>query len=327
VRSGNAPFSQAGRDYPAGSLVIRVEDNPSDLHQRLERLASETGAEIDATDSGWVERGPNFGSGQVVRLQPPQVALAWDAPTSPDSAGALRYVLERRFGYPVTVIRTETLATADLRHYQVLILPDGAGYERAFDALALERLASWVNSGGTLIAIERALELLIDEEVGLLSTSAEERASNDEETSPAKTLLATEEDYRAAIEPEDEAPAAVAGALLRARTDDSHWLAAGLPARINVLYSGTTIYRPITLDQGTNVAVFEGPDEILASGHLWDENRLQLAHKPFAIVEAHGSGWVIGFTADPTTRAYLDGLDLLLLNAIFRAPALASPAP
>jgi hypothetical protein len=60
---------------------------------------------------------------------------------------------------------------------------------------------------------------------------------------------------------------------------------------------------------------------------LWDENRQQLAYKPMAIVERSGRGTVIGFTADPNYRAYMDGLNVMFLNAIFRGAAQSRPAP
>ncbi|MCK5746097.1 MAG: hypothetical protein KAH44_07765, partial [Oricola sp.] len=66
-------------------------------------------------------------------------------------------------------------------------------------------------------------------------------------------------------------------------------------------------------------------DELVAGGHLWSQTRDQLAYKPFAIVEQRGAGQVIGFTQDPTVRAYLDGLNVIYLNAIFRGAAHASP--
>lgn len=54
---------------------------------------------------------------------------------------------------------------------------------------------------------------------------------------------------------------------------------------------------------------------------MWDEYRKQLAYKPFEVVEREGRGFVVGFTANPAFRAYMDGLDLLLVNAVFRGLA------
>lgn len=58
---------------------------------------------------------------------------------------------------------------------------------------------------------------------------------------------------------------------------------------------------------------------------LWAENLAQLAHKPFVVAETKGRGLVIAFTQDPTVRAYLDGLNMILMNAIFRGAAHARP--
>ena len=87
----------------------------------------------------------------------------------------------------------------------------------------------------------------------------------------------------------------------------------------------TDIYSPIRINDGVNVARFRGPDDLLASGYIWEENRRQLAYKPFVIQESRGAGEVIAFTQDPTVRAYLDGLNVILMNAIFRGSAHARP--
>jgi len=114
--------------------------------------------------------------------------------------------------------------------------------------------------------------------------------------------------------------------MVRAKLDPDHWLNAGMGETVQVLIRGRAIYTPLTLDDGQNPAVFLGPDELVASGYLWEENRLQLAFKPLTMVQPHGRGLVIGFAADPNYRAYLDGLNTIFLNAVFRGPARARPA-
>ena len=73
------------------------------------------------------------------------------------------------------------------------------------------------------------------------------------------------------------------------------------------------------------MARFRGADDLLASGYIWEENRLQLAYKPFVVAQPSGRGIVIGFTQDPNVRAYLDGLNVIFMNAIFRGSAHARP--
>jgi hypothetical protein len=333
VRSSTKPFTQNGRAYPAGTLIVLVKQNAANIHDVMAKLVPPSGAEVIATATGWVDDGVNFGSSRVVLMKPVKIAMAWDTPVSYLSAGHTRWLLERQYGYPVTLIRTSRLGAADLSKFQVLILPNG-GYAAALGSAAA-RLKAWVQSGGTIVGLGGGtVSFLADSKIGLLSTQAESLARPGE-TAPPKPaaqndgpapgkLLAKEEDFEKAIQAEREPPDAVAGVLVRVRVDQEHWLGAGVPESVNALVDGRTIFTPVKLDKGQNVAVFKGPDEILASGYLWEENRKQLAFKPLAIVERHGRGHVIGFTADPNFRGYMDGLNLLFLNAVFRGAAMSS---
>ena len=66
---------------------------------------------------------------------------------------------------------------------------------------------------------------------------------------------------------------------------------------------------------------FAAADDLIASGYVWDENRRQLAFKPYLMAQPTGRGVTIAFAHDPATRAYLDGLDLLIANAVLIAPS------
>lgn len=324
ILGSDREFVQGTTTYPRGTLVIMVAQNPDSLHETLEDLARETGAEIIATDTGWVEEGVNFGSNNVRHLEAPSVALVWDMPTRSTSAGATRFMLERQIGYPVTPIRSRRLGQIDLNDFDVLIFPDGR-YGSAPDERARTALKKWVNDGGTLIGSGGAVDMMV--EIEFLSTHRESMAGTEteeakrEETPPPGTILRTAEDYQRAIEPSQESPDWVAGALIQARIDPDHWLTSGSSETVSALVRGQSIYAPLTLDNGRNPVVFTEADGNVASGHVWHENREQLAFKPLVMVQEHGRGQAIGFTVDPNYRAYLDGLNLLFVNAVFRGPA------
>jgi len=356
IYSSDKPFTQNGRTYPAGTLIVKIKENPPTLAATLDRLARDTGAEIVATDSGWMEDGVNFGSRYVVTMRKPAIALAWDRPVSSQTAGFARFVLERHYNYPVSAIRAQTLGMADLSKFHVIILPDsgfGEGYAAALGPNGPRRLKDWVAAGGTLIGIGGgALSFMADPRNALLSVqqenlakpaeAAKEAAPKRSETpaapagapgapgaapaTPAETrapgkILAKEEDFLKAIQPDTELPDAVAGVLLKAKTDPDHWITAGVPETVYAVVTGRAVFTPIKLDKGVNAAYFVGPGELLAGGYLWEENRKQLAYKPLMVIERQGRGFVVGFTADPNYRAYMDGLNLLFLNAVFRGPA------
>lgn len=83
-------------------------------------------------------------------------------------------------------------------------------------------------------------------------------------------------------------------ALARGQVDKEHWLSAGLADQLNILVTGRDIYQPIRLDKGRNIVRFKGPDDFLVRGYLWEENRKQLAYKPFVVVQptGRGCGWL-----------------------------------
>jgi len=128
-----------------------------------------------------------------------------------------------------------------------------------------------------------------------------------------------------ASENSKDSPDFVAGVLANIEVDQEHWLTAGVHKKLVGMAYGNDIYAPIKLESGKNIAWFSDAKNVLASGYLWEENKKQLAYKPFLIHQPTGKGMVISFTQEPTTRAYLDGLNVMLMNSIFRAAAHARP--
>ena len=322
VRSADKPFVQGGVAYPSGTMILPRAGNPADLSATVQRLAAQTGAIATGIASSWVDQGPSFGSSDVVRIRAPRVAMAWDSPTRPDSAGSIRWVLEQEMGYPVTAIRTATLGSADLSRYQVLILPEGYNYKGVLGDGGIASIKTWIENGGTLITVGTGTRMAVDAE--FLASHREQVAAEAEEAD-TNAAFATEAEYRAAIAGGERSPDSVAGVLARASVDPDHWLSAGLPSELTVLVGGGDIYSPLKRGEGENVVRLLGSGDLLASGQLWDQNRRQLAFKPVAMTNAMGRGLVVAFTQNVTLRGYLEAEKPLFLNAIFRGPAHASP--
>ncbi|HZS57270.1 MAG TPA: M14 family metallopeptidase [Bryobacteraceae bacterium] len=357
VATTDRSFTQNGHSYPSGTLIIKTKENPGNLPETMSKLAASSGADVYTTNTAWMDAGPNFGSRYVSYIPTDmKIAMAWDRPTSASAAGAARYVLERQYGYPVTAIRTQQLANADLSQFKTILLPDGGfgeGYEAVLGANGDRRLRDWVESGGTLVALgPGAVSYLADRRVGMLALSQENAAHESERATPAAgqatgkaaartnggaaegeqtaqpqsnrvpgKLLTSEKDFDKAITADAELPDSLHGVLLRAKVNQESWVTAGVPETVNVLVTGRTIFSPIKMDRGLNAVYYEGPDQILASGFMWEPNRKQLAYKPFLVVQRAGRGNIVAFTADPNFRGYMDGLNVLFLNAVFRGPA------
>ncbi|WOJ97175.1 M14 family zinc carboxypeptidase [Congregibacter brevis] len=333
VKSSDRSFVHGGATYPGGSLIIDVADNPESLHESLVAYVKKTQARVVAVDDSWVTDGPSFGSRKVVRMNAPRIALAWDEPTNSYSAGNFRFVVERQFDYPVTAVRVEQLRKADLSRYQVLVLPDSSdGYADALGEKGVARIRDWVERGGVLISLARATRLLADPGTDLLATRREYRldllpeddAPDTELTRVPGTAL-DQQAFGVATESREANSDGVGGAQLLATVDQDHWLAAGVAPQLHVLARTSDVYTPLRQNEGVNVASFASAENVLASGHLWERNRKQMAYKPFVMARKLGKGRVVAFTQDPTVRAYQEGLNVILANAIFRGAAHARP--
>ena len=345
VLSADKKFTQNGRTFPDGTLILMVKENSASLAEKVQQLAAASGAEVVATDTSWVDEGPNFGSSKVVYMKHPAILMAWDRPANAGSAGQTRFVLERQFGYPVTVIRTAQIGGTDLARFQVIILPEGGAYAGELGENGTRRLKEWVQAGGTLIGIGTALNYMASNNMMAIS---QENAPNSDAGAPAGgrggrggatataaapaaegrggarvpgKIYASAEEMEKATLPDTQAPWPAHGFLAKAKVDQDHWITVGVPENVTALVSGSSIYTPIKVDRGTNAVVYASADQVMASGYSWDEFRKQLAFKPFLVVQRDGRGNEIGFTADPNYRGYMDGLNLLFINAVFRGAA------
>ena len=317
-----------GRDvrFEAGSLIVKRGDNSQDLHRRMEEAARSFGLDIHAADSSWVKDGVNFESNNVDFVKKPRVALAYDRPASATSAGATRYLIEQEYGYPVTALRTGRIRSADLSEYDVLILPQSFGYAGELGESGADRIRDWIRQGGTLVAFGSALSWLTQEKVELLEAKRERRNAQSkpekkegEEEPESET---SEKDSSAAdLEPEEEWPFEVLGAILRVRLDEEHWLAFGYRDGTNALVNSNRIYTPLKLDQGTNVGLYEDREKLVLSGFGFDETFDQIAGKAYLMHSRLGRGHVVAFAEDPNFRAFCDGLSLLFMNAVLLGPS------
>lgn len=327
VQTSDEGFTHGGRKYAIGTAFIRLSENPEGTPTKLQQIAQRHGAELVPISETWTEEGLSLGSGRAAHLKEPRVLLAWDAPTSSMSAGWARYVLEQRFGLRVTAMRVATLQNADMRDYDVLVLPSGS-YNFSDDGL--RRLKDWIRNGGTLITLAEASRWAARDKVGLLSTDTLLRDGTPEKDTPpegqgsgsanAKPDTPKPFDFDKAIQPEKESPENLAGAILRVTLYPYHWLTAGLDGDIQAVAEGSRVFAPLKLDAGVNVGVYAPADKLVAAGLVWKEAQPLLAEHSYLMHQPMGRGHVIAFAEDPNYRAYAEATELLFINAVLLGP-------
>ncbi|MEA1997667.1 MAG: hypothetical protein U9N45_08495, partial [Gemmatimonadota bacterium] len=332
VYSSDKAFTLDEKKFPRGSLIVPVKENPEKLPEIIAEIEKEHRVGFYPTGSSWVEEGVSFGSIYVHYLPRPRVLLAWDHGTHAYSAGWARYILEQQYGVPLTTVTVSNLGRIKLERYNVLILPNG-WYGGLVNKACVERIKQWVRRGGTLVGIHGAAGWLADPEVGLLEAGIEYRLDEDtlSKKKPGKgeektnrvpgTEIKDLAGFSRVITAEKTSPRSLPGVLARIRLDPDHWLSAGYDSTAVAFMQGRQVFSPLKRSQGRNVAFFDSAENLLISGYSWKGPSLrQLAFKPYLMYRPLGQGHVIAFTEDPNFRAFCDGLNRLVMNAVLLGP-------
>ncbi|MEC8373910.1 MAG: peptidase, partial [Pseudomonadota bacterium] len=133
-------------------------------------------------------------------------------------------------------------------------------------------------------------------------------------------------------------------------TDQKHWLTAGSPDVLPLLYSNQPllmsddnseavvragVYRPFKrkeskIEKKNADRWFTLPEgqtlNVRMSGLLWPEAQQRIANTAYLTREASGKGQIILFSGQPNFRGASHGTNRLLLNAIVYGPGLGSRA-
>lgn len=354
MRSMSRPVTVLGTALRPGALLLRHHENIN-LRDRVQTAIEGLELTVLAIDSARTEAGPDLGGQRALLLQAPRVAIATQWPVSTTSFGATWHLLDDRLGLRASPINAQRLGSIDLRKYNVLILPSAFGLSAILEGNTLARVRTWVENGGTLIALGSSATALANERYGL--SSVRRRAdvletldvyaeAVDRERAALRVSVDAESVWNGpgeSGEPADGPAGANAskdalaraeawarrfaptGAFLAADINPLHFLGHGVPARLPVHVSGGSA---LLSRAPVETAVRLGPAEGLRlSGLLWPEARERLANAAYATREGRGRGQVILFGSDPFTRGYHEGTGRILLNAILLGPGLGADQP
>ena len=299
VRWSRDAFTDDGRRYEAGTLLA-----PGSARPALERLAQELGLSAEAVDA----------SPPAYTLQRPRVGLYQSWVPSMDE-GWTRFVLEQQ-----TEVEYLTLHDADIRagglrtSFDAIVLPDQASkpmreghaagdmppeYVGGLGAEGVRALKTFVQEGGTLVALDSATALVISE-LGLL----------------VKDVLA--DVGPVATEDEEEAngsPFYSPGAILETRVEGGSALGHGLAAITPVWFESSPAF---DVKSGRVVLRYPHADPLLSGWLLGGE----LLHGKAALVEVSlGKGKVVLFGFRPQYRGQSWATYVPLLNALYLSAA------
>ena len=284
VRWATEAFTEGDRHFAAGALLV-----PSSARDEVEALA----AELGVTARG-VSARP-----RTLRLRTPRVGLYRSWVPAVDE-GWTRFVFEKEMGVAYRSLHDREVRAGHLRDgFDAIVLPDQAPaallnghapgtlpaeYMGGLGKEGVAALRSFVEGGGTLVAIDSAASFAIAE-LAL----------------PVRDVLAGAS-ATAFFGP---------GTILRVRADTSRPLAQGLPEALPIWFDSSPAFEA---DPKAVVARYTDDDPLL-SGWLLGGERL---HGKAALVDVPlGKGHVVLFGFRPLYRAQSRVTYAALLNALY----------
>ncbi|MCY4170702.1 MAG: M14 family metallopeptidase [Bacteroidetes bacterium] len=305
ARYTEIPIKINDRSYNEGALIMTREQRGADFDSLVFQSARRTRQQVDALSTTFVTEGVDFGSGDVVYIHPPRIAIVSGPSINSNALGQLWHFFDEQLEYPATLIDQDDFKNLHLYRFDVIILPSG-NYEDILSQSRLDDIQDWIREGGRLIAIERATAFL----AGKDGFKLDAKSKSDEKSDSLETeTIFYAQRARHAIS-ED-----IPGAIFRVIIDTTHPLAFGYQDSYYALKVRSQSFE--MLKDGWNVGVLTNAEPV--AGFAGAETLASLENSLVFGVESMGQGEVIYFMDNPVYRGFYYQGRLLLSNAVFFA--------
>ncbi len=313
VRYPEYSFEAAGKSFPAGSLIITKGGNQyvNDFDKKVVEAANKYGVTLEKTQSGYVDKGKDFGSPNVRVIKAPKVALVGGTGTSSLGYGEIWHFFEKDLNYPLVNLELENMGNYDLSDYDVVIMP--STYGGGLDEAAQKKVMEWIRGGGKLIAIDGALSLFADKDGFALKTFETEEEKKEAEK--AADELRKQERTEAYTESERlNISSGTAGAIYQVTMDQTHPLGYGTGGSFYTLKNNSRRYT--YMDSGVNAGIISS-NEAYRTGYIGYKIKSKMGESLAIGSERQGRGTIVYFVDNPIFRGFWESGKLVLSNAIF----------
>ncbi|MFC6997870.1 M14 family metallopeptidase [Rufibacter roseus] len=293
-----------GQSFDYGSILIPVTGQslpPDSLYTHLQNIAQSNGITIYSLSTGLNSEGVSLGSPTMLNLKQPKVVMVVEGGVSYLDAGEIWHLLDDRFGMQVTLLTQDRLNRANLSRYNTIILPDGSFND--ISTSGREKLRSWVQGGGTLVATGNSLRWLASNNLGEFNF----RTTTGTGAKTVQGLYADLENARGAQQ--------IGGAIFDTRLDLSHPLGYGYTKSQLPIFRNSTLFLERSQNPYANPLMYTA--DPLQAGYISNHNYANLKSSAAIGVSAIGSGRVIGIVDNPNFRAFWYGTNKLFLNSLF----------
>lgn len=306
VRFSEIPFENNGQKFEPGSLVITKSDNQNleNFDATLVKIANSHNRQLTAATSGFSTSGPDFGSPEVKLVNSPRIGVLRGDGTSSLNFGEIWHFFEQQLNYPITAIDTDYLSSVNLEKLDVLVFPSGY-YNNILESGDLEKITSWVRSGGKVIAVGKAVGHFAGKE-------GFELKENKDETKKDTTHKANLTPYKE--REREEINDLITGSIIKTNVDKTHPMAFGYEDLYYSLKLSNDSFS--LLENGYNVAYLQDNIEIV-SGFAGKSAQNHIKNSLTYGVEPMGRGSFVYMVDNPLFRAFWENGKLFFVNALF----------
>jgi len=303
VRYAEKPFSAAGKQFDAGTLIVLKTSNQDNWAADTKSICDAANIEAIAVSSAWAEKGADFGSPEIKNIShAPKVALLTGESVSALAAGEVWNFFDQQLNYPITQLNYTYFNRIDINKYDVIIAPEGSYKDIASKSVS-DKLQAFVKKGGVLIAFETAVQQLAgNTDWGI---KIKELPKSD------KVVINNVPKYGESVT--DYLKSSIPGAIYKVYMDDTHPLGFGTGGVYYDLKQDIVTYEPST--DYWNVGIIK--KDSYTAGFAGVKAKAALQEGVVMGVKEMGAGKLVFMADDPIFRNFWEMGKLVLSNAIF----------
>lgn len=308
IRVAQLPFFTNGKQFNSGTVIILKTGNNTfgnNLWNIVKRIADENNVTLYETKSGMVDKGADFGSGDVRAIKKPNIVLVAGEGTSSYAMGEVWSYFDNELNYPIHLVNANNVKQMNWSTIDVLIMADGR-YDFLNDKNTQEQLAAWIQAGGKIVALEGGARQLAKQPWSAIKQK-EKKEDTLEKNDINPSIYKNRE--------RDEISETTPGAIFKVWIDNTHPLMFGYPDFYYTLKSDDVLFDPIEPGEGWNVGVLKSEKAI--SGFVGTKLKKSLNNGVLFAVQDLGRGNVVFLNDDVLFRQFWENGKLMFFNAVF----------